>query len=399
MTYKRINYSFIKFTLVFGVVFYDLIQIMTGFSYIDEIIALFLVIYMCSSKKERSVKELCIFVLIVVFYLLYSLMFPHNVVPAIYTDFLIQIKPYLAFYCIWLLPFGFNEIDRRKLCKTSVFFSFLIIPIGFLNPGGGGLMDMFGGHSRYATMAIALGTTYLFFSQRRKKDLYITLLIYSIGLLSLRSKMFGFYAAFVGIMFLWNKIPRRKYILSPKTIIIFSVVLLVVMYVARDKILFYFVDGVNADNMFARPLLYLKAIEILNDYPLFGTGFGSYATHASALYYSPLYFTYGLYLSPEIGQGLFISDTYFPVFAQFGYVGLALFLLFWWKRYKTAKGNYMRTGGALPFKMVILIMVFFFIESIADSTFTHNRGMYMMMLLALFLKDNRYENKGVAHGT
>lgn len=398
MNIYKFNYRLILFTLVFGVVLYDFVQKQTGFSYIDEIIILVIVIRLCTGRKERPMGEFGIFVAIALFYLFYSLLFPHNVIPAIYTDFLIQIKPYLAFYGVWLVPFDFTSSDKRRLCKACIWLSLFILPIGVLSPGGGALMNLFCGHSRYATMAIALGTTYLFFSQRKKKDLYITLFIYSIGLLSLRSKMFGFYAAFVGVMFLWNKIPRRKYILSPKTIIIFSVVLLGVMYVARDKILFYFVDGVNADNMFARPLLYLKAIEILNDYPLFGTGFGSYATHASALYYSPLYFTYGLYLSPEIGQGLFISDTYFPVFAQFGYVGLALFLLFWWKRYKTAKGNYMRTGGALPFKMVMLIMVFFFIESIADSTFTHNRGMYMMMLLALFLKDDRCENKGVAHG-
>lgn len=398
MNICKLNYRIILFCLVLGVIFYDFIQKTTGFSYIDEIITLFLVLYLCTIKERKFVKELYVFILIVIFYLFYSLLFPHNIIPAIFTDFFIQIKPFLAFYCVRSLSFNFLEKDKIKLCKVSVFFSLLILPIGLLNPGGGGLMDMFGGHSRYATMAIVLGTTYLFFSERRKKDLYITLLIYSIGLLSLRSKMFGFYAAFIGIMFLWAKIPRRKYILSPKTIIIFSVILLGVMYVAREKIFFYFVSGVNAENMFARPLLYVKAVEILNDFPLFGTGFGSYATHASALYYSPLYFSYGLYLSPEIGQGLFISDTYFPVFAQFGYVGLALFLLFWWKRYTTAKNNYIKTGDMLPFKMVMLIIIFFFIESIADSTFTHNRGMYMMMLLALFLKDNRYENQSTVRG-
>ena len=398
MNVYKLNTNIILFSLIFGVVFYDLIQNKTGFSYIDEFISLFLVIYLCLCKKKQAGKELYFFIAIAFFYLIFSLLFPHNVTASIFTDFFIQIKPFFAFYCVWLLPFDFYEKDRKKLCKVCIGLSLLILPFGLLNPGGGGLMDVLCIHARYATMAIALGTTYLFFSKRRKKDLYITLLIYSIGLLSLRSKMFGFYAAFIGIMFLWKKIPRRKYILSPKTIIIFSVILLGMMYVAREKIFFYFVSGVNAENMFARPLLYVKAVEILNDYPFFGTGFGSYATHASALYYSPLYFSYGLYLSPEIGQGLFISDTYFPVFAQFGYVGLALFLLFWWKRYTTAKNNYIKTGDMLPFKMVMLIIIFFFIESIADSTFTHNRGMYMMMLLALFLKDNRYENQSTVRG-
>lgn len=394
---NRFNYRLILFCLIFGVIFYDFIQQQTGFSYIDEFITLFLVIYLCKSRKERSVKELYAFVAIVLFYLLHSFIFPHNVVPAIITDFLIQIKPFLAFYVIWLIPFKFTDRDKQRMCKACIWLALLILPIGVLSPGGGQLMLMFGGHSRYATMAIALGITYIYFSRRRKKDLYIALIIFSIGLLSLRSKMFGFYTAYIGIIFLWKKIPRRKYILSPKTIILFSIIILGVLYVAREKILFYFVVGTEGENMFARPLLYVKAIEILKDYPLFGTGFGSYATYASALYYSPLYFTYDLYLSPEIGNGLFISDTYFPVFAQFGYIGFILFILFWVKRYKTAKRNFLNTGDMLSFKMVILIIVFFFIESIADSTFTHNRGMYMMMLLALFLKNNNNENKSVTY--
>lgn len=398
MSYYKINCYFIVVTLVFGVIFYDFIQKETGFSYIDEIITLMLVAYTCSKRKVRSTKELYIFIVVVLFYLLYSLFNPHNVTVAIFIDFFIQIKPFIAFYCIWLISFDIPDKYRKKICKICIYLSLLILPIGIISPGGGGLMRQFCGHSRYATMSIVLGTTYLFFSERRKKDLYITLLIYSIGLLSLRSKMFGFYAAYIGIMFLWKKIPRYKCILSPKTMILFSIIILGVLYVAREKIFFYFVAGVNAENMFARPLLYVKAIEILNDYPLLGTGFGSYATHASALYYSPLYFSYGLYLSQEIGQGLFISDTYFPVFAQFGYVGFALFLLFWRERYTVAKNNYIQTGDMLPFKMVMLIIIFFFIESIADSTFTHNRGMYMMMLLALFLKDNRYENKSTVRG-
>lgn len=35
----------------------------------------------------------------------------------------------------------------------------------------------------------------------------------------------------------------------------------------KKKIEFYFIDGLFADNMFARPLLYVKAIDILNDFP------------------------------------------------------------------------------------------------------------------------------------
>lgn len=62
---NRFNYRLILFCLIFGVIFYDFIQQQTGFSYIDEFITLFLVIYLCKSRKERSVKELYAFVAIV----------------------------------------------------------------------------------------------------------------------------------------------------------------------------------------------------------------------------------------------------------------------------------------------------------------------------------------------
>ena len=171
-----------------------------------------------------------------------------------------------------------------------------------------------------------------------------------------------------------------------KNILILVVLLVGVCYAAREKIQFYFVDGYNASNMFARPLLYVKALEILEDFPFLGTGFGSYATDASAQFYSPLYYQYGLYLSPEIGNGSFISDTWFPVLAQFGYVGVFLYALFWRCVFLKAKAKYELMRNSSELKIAILIMVYMFIESVADSTFTQNRGMYMMMLLALSVR-------------
>lgn len=51
-----------------------------------------------------------------------------------------------------------------------------------------------------------------------------------------------------------------------------------------------------------------------------------------------------------------------------------------------AKTKYELMQNRSDLKIAILIMVFMFIESVADSTFTQNRGMYMMMLLALSVR-------------
>lgn len=256
--------------------------------------------------------------------------------------------------------------------------------------------DFFGGHARFSSLAICLGTTYYYFSSRDKRALWVCFMIYAAGLLSTRSKMFGFYAAAVAIFLFWNiRQARQTRPTYWRNILLAAVLLAVVCYVAREKIMFYFVEGYESVNMFARPFLYVKALEILGDFPFFGTGFGSYATDAAARFYSPIYIYYDMFLNADVGEeSAFLSDTWFPVLAQFGYVGVCLYVLFWRSVFLKARAKYGLTRTSSELKITMLIMAFFFIESVADSTFTQNRGMYMMMLLALSV---RCTGEGTAH--
>ena len=89
----------------------------------------------------------------------------------------------------------------------------------------------------------------------------------------------------------------------------------------------------------------------------------------------------------DIGRGLFICDTFIPSLVQYGSVGIIFFILFWKKRIKDGLLKMKHERAFFTFQYVLLIVIFFAIESIADSTFTHNRGMYMLMLLAICLKN------------
>ena len=86
---------------------------------------------------------------------------------------------------------------------------------------------------------------------------------------------------------------------------------------------------------------------------------------------------------------VFTSDTYFPVFAQFGIVGIVLFVCFWYKRYKEYISLYFHTKNIVLAKLVATIFFFFFIESVVDSTLLQNRGAVMMMLFAIILSKNK----------
>lgn len=374
-----IDYNIILWGLLIGIVAYDLISEKLGFSYIDEIFVLVLFLY-CVIRNDYSM-ELLGFIIISLFYLIYSYGLSITSVPAILTDFFIQIKPYLAFFCAYNLRLKVSQEFKGIICFVCICLSIFFIPIGLL--GEDFLISMGSHPSRFCSAISIVGILYLYCSQNDKYDVLIATVIWTIGLLALKGKFIGFY---VIAIFLFLIYPQKYIKFSFKNTFFFIVVISIVVFLTWSKIVFYFIEGSAAENSYARPVLYLNMINVLDDYPIFGSGFGTYATYASSIYYSPLYYKYGLHLNYEIGNGRFITDTFYPSLAQFGYIGIFLFVYFWYLIYKKGRDK-------TSFKMVLLIMSYFFIESIADATFTQNRGIYMLVLLAMFLNKDELEDK------
>lgn len=374
--YDKINYYLLITNLILGVILYDFIGARFGFTYIDEIFTTTLLAY--SVIKRKFSKEFSIFIGIALFYLAYSFAFPINKPEAIWIDFFIEVKPYIAFYCAYNLGLYLSPKHYKQIRTICVLIAIAMIPIGIL---GEYFMYSISLHpSRYATISAILGTLYFYCSPQNKHTRNITFLIWCIGLLSLKAKFFGFFTAAIFLFFFYRE---RRLKLSMKSIVLLIICFAGIIFAAWEKISYYFITGMQAESMFARPYLYVNSIKVLNDYIPFGSGFGSYATYASSVFYSPLYFKYKMYLNYEIGNNMFISDTFYPTLAQFGYVGVTLFIIFWYRIYQK--------GKSLPNnRMILLIIIFFFIESTSDSTFTQNRGIYMLVLLAMFLNQNRY---------
>ena len=84
----------------------------------------------------------------------------------------------------------------------------------------------------------------------------------------------------------------------------------------------------------------------------------------------------------------FIADTYFPSLAQFGVIGAILFLMFWMRLTKKSIA-YFQKENIKDFAISIVIICFFLIECTSDATITHNRGLFIMMLLALTLTNQQ----------
>ena len=214
----------------------------------------------------------------------------------------------------------------------------------------------------------------------------------AVGLLSGRSKMYGFFVLAMFIVFYINAKFELKF--NVRNITVFIIAAIAIVAVAWTKIHFYFIEGAGVGeergelDYYARAALYYFSLDIFRDYFPFGSGFATYGTYASGEYYSHIYNDFGM----DIMQGLterdprFIADTYYPALAQFGIVGVILFFSFWILQTKKILSLYAEKY-IKEFAIGILIVFFFLIECTSDATITHNRGLFLMMLLALVITD------------
>lgn len=393
-----IYFTYFWITLIFGVYFYEFI----GLKFVDELLeAVLLIMFSLSFTLRKTVKfglDIKLFLIALLFYTFYSFFIHSNTAKGIVMDIIIQIKPFAAFFCFYYAGIRFNEEQKIKI-KWLVYFLLLFtiytvfegLIVGDFQHT---FIKYFAHESRFATGLVVLGLFYLYCSEFNGKNILIFLSILTLGLLSAKGKFFGFYAAAVMIMLFMRKEMNLKF--NFKSIFVFAIILLFVGWAARDKILFYFVNfNIDDEASLARPLLYFVSGLILIDYFPFGSGFASFATHASGASYSKIYEEYNINriwgLTPD--DPMFVSDTHYPSLAQFGIVGVILFFAFWVRIIKETNKLKRVTLNQKNYVLILLIVLFLGIELVADATFTYNRGFIVMILLALLLNEMKEQSE------
>lgn len=383
---------FLTFGMFFGVLFYDFIYTHFGFSYIDEILALLLCIFtlFCLIHDRTCKASGYWFWLFAVFafYLVYSFVIHSNTKSAIIQDAIVELKPFLGFFCAYTIGKELTKTQKRIIqyaCYVSIFLLLLTTRDQYY----------FIGHpSRYATCATFIAMLYLYVSDFTKKNLIIFLAILSVAVLSTRSKAYGFvvFSTILSLLF-YNNIRFRlsfKYVLY--TIIFIGGIILVTW----EKIDYYFIYGAqnietnDIEVAFARPAMYWGAWQILCDYVPFGSGFASFGTYFSAEHYSAVYYTYGLNIVHGLSEEVpdFIADAYYPSLAQYGLAGIGIFIYFWVFVIRKAASHHI-SGNKESHKLFFLILsivTFFAIELVADTTLTHNRGFFILLIMGLSLR-------------
>ncbi len=132
-----------------------------------------------------------------------------------------------------------------------------------------------------------------------------------------------------GILFIPEKKHGKNGILLVLGLVLLMLVFLPAMFNLLEYNLATYFLGDDVEDT-PRDVLYLRSIEIANDFFPFGAGLGRYGSYTSKVYYSPIYERYGIShivgLSEDVSS--FIADTFWPMVAgETGWFGACLYFV------------------------------------------------------------------------
>ena len=348
-----------------------------NFDWSDEILTVLLLAYALVKrrylvKSKQRTTEISIYILLMVFYLAYSLIIQVTTPRGVFLDILQQLRPYAVFYLTWMMAPEFTNKQKRRIKLVMLLSFFGYLGAFIFKPS---LVTPFGGEESAALGQIALccAMVYYLFSKQTKRNRNIAILIILLGLISGKSKYFGECVVFIAlVVFVKSKINYT----SVSTLLKVAVLGAVVIFFTWTKFNAYYVEGFQEDaEAMARPATYETGMTIMfRDYIPFGSGLGSFGTAAAAKEYSPLYYKY-------------------PTLAEFGIVGLFFFLWFWKRRLWETK----RIQNMVYYRMALMAILALALESTADSSYLSGKGMGYFMILALCLNANSLRKNAIGY--
>ena len=384
-----------KFYTWFWIIYFPVCIAFTNvvnFDWSDEILTVALLGYAFMKqrflvKDKGRTTEINIYIGLMIFYLVYSLLIQVTTLRGVYLDLLQQLRPYAVFYLTWMMAPDFSPKQKKRIKWVMLlsFWGYLIlfkIKPSVVTPYGGGVSAALG------QIALCCAMIYYLFSKQTKRNRNIAILIMLLGLVSGKSKYFGECVVFIALMmFVKSKINFT----SVSTLLKVAALACVVIFITWTKFNAYYVEGFQsvAAEM-ARPLTYETGMEIMfKDYIPFGSGLGSFGTAAAAKEYSPLYYDYQLNnvwgLTPE--NPMFLADAFYPTLAEFGIGGLFFFLWFWKRRLWECN----KIPNIVYYRMALMAILALALESTADSSYLSGKGMGYFMVLALCLNSGRQQ--------
>lgn len=346
------------------------------------------------NRHWRRYRLLWIIMAIMTAYAVYSLFLPYNNIRAIASDWIIQQKPFLPFVVMLAVRPSITGADRVAIKIISIVNVVLTLVVWSL---GIKAVEAVMQHISYVGLTIFTSALAFYLAAINpegrvdRRDLIATVVMVLTGLVCGRSKYFGSAVFAVFMMVFYTPDMLRRY--GKRAIAMFGLMVVLVAIVGWQKFEFYFIggEGMEMDTgrlaTIARPMMYYTGALILLDHLPFGSGLASFATFPSAKSYSTLYYDYSLDKVWGLGPSMpeFITDAFYPSLAQFGVVGIALFIWFWIyvARMLRALIRSGAPGSEALFTLGWIIIMFLMIENIANTTIVQGSGLCSMIMLGL----------------
>lgn len=383
---------------LFSTVVEDYIHI---FSYYDEVIAIVGLVALFFSRRydKDEQKILLAGMMLVVFSLLSNLIFKYQKIGVAILDAFLNVKFWLALF-FGMGSSKYFRIERhRKLVSTLVKKIVILFVILFA------LDNLFGIFT--PIMREGLRSTHLFYWQptylvaycvwmimilisldNRKRTLKYLFLLLLLMCTTYRSKAIAAVALFVAIYYL--AFIRKKRV-TTKTFLIF---LPAVILIGWEQIYWYFFSPIRLDS--ARNVLTIVAFKIAREKFPFGSGFGTFASRLSGIYYSPLYDLYGISSVNGLNRADYgyISDSFWPmIIGQCGFIGLTLFIIMLSILYK--KICSLRSYNKDYYIACLTGFSYLLIASMAESSFVHPIMMPIAWWFGLLIGEMNYKKRMV----
>lgn len=204
-----------KFYTWFWIIYFPVCIAFTfvvDFDLSDEILTMLLLLYAIIKHRylvhdKKRAAEIKTYIVIMMFYLLYSLVIQVTTMRGVILDFMQQLRPYAVFYLTWMLAPEFTRKQKKwiKLVVLASFFGYLLAFMfkpGLVTPYGGGESAALG------QIALCSAMVYYLFSRQTKQNRNIAIFIMLLGLFSGKSKYFGECVVFIALLvFVKSKIP------------------------------------------------------------------------------------------------------------------------------------------------------------------------------------------------
>ena len=232
----------------------------------------------------------------------------------------------------------------------------------------------------HATYMAAVGATLLIYfgymNNKRNRLLAYMVVASLLVCFTMRTKAIGFCLVYWMFYFQTFVMRKRNYYIT----ILLSLV--AVIFVARDSFMEHFLTSTR---YMPRAIMLKDSIKLLISHFPLGTGFGSYGSAIAASNYSPLYVRMGYVdnygMSPDSTS--FLTDAFWPtIFAQFGFFGTVLFFTIIVLLVRTSL-KMVKIDRIRGFSM-LMIMAYYLITSIAESSFFNPTALLMFMMFGMF---------------